>query len=302
MQTRENSIPGVQASVKRWVLYLTGVLLAFSGGAVNGVATAALVFGRTAHMSGPMNDLLRNLIFDLPNGLLAACLIVSFMVGAYCSGILVPRRGVTSALWVSAALLTAGAGAAALKTGQILLVAQRYIVGFLLALSAGLQNGATSQVDIGRTTHVTGDLTDMAVAMSEGNRAWAAFLFAKLAAFAGGGLAGFMGIRYSLPVPVLLLSALMVVAGTLCWLTTGANVAATRNHAAAAAGFERQIRDRVREGTDFILLDFSGMPSIDLSAARSVEEIVREAQEGGKAVYLVGMTPEVRSTINSVSS
>lgn len=302
MKTRDNSVADVQTSVKRWVLYLTGVVLAFSGGTVNGVATAALVFKRTAHMSGPVNDLLRDLIFDLPNGLLTACLIVSFMVGAYCSGLLVPRRGVTTALLASAFLLTAGAGATAAWTGRILLGARRYIVGFLLALSAGMQNGATSQVDIGRTTHVTGDLTDMAVAMSEGNRAWAAFLFAKLAAFAGGGLTGFMGIRYSFPVPVLLLSALMVVAGTLCWLTTGTNVAAACNHAVAASGFERQIRDRVREGKDFILLDFSGMPSIDLSAARSVEKIVRDAQESGKAVYLVGMTPEVRSTINAVCS
>jgi len=67
---------------------------------------------------------------------------------------------------------------------------------------------------------------------------------------------------------------------------------------AVPADLEHQLRERMRQGVDFIIFDFSGMPQIDLSATRAVEMIVRDAQEAGKAVYLAGMTPAVRTTIN----
>jgi SulP family sulfate permease len=68
---------------------------------------------------------------------------------------------------------------------------------------------------------------------------------------------------------------------------------------AVAADLEHQMREKLKKGTDFIILDFSGMLRIDLSATRAVETIIRDAQAGGKAVFLAGMTREVRSTINS---
>jgi len=67
---------------------------------------------------------------------------------------------------------------------------------------------------------------------------------------------------------------------------------------AVPADLEHQLHERMQQGVDFIIFDFSGMPRIDLSATRAVEAIVRDAQESGKTVYLVGMTPEVRNTIN----
>jgi SulP family sulfate permease len=67
---------------------------------------------------------------------------------------------------------------------------------------------------------------------------------------------------------------------------------------AVPADLEHQLHERMQHGVDFIIFDFSGMPRIDLSATRAVEAIVRDAQESGKTVYLVGMTPEVRNTIN----
>ncbi|MEW6522810.1 MAG: DUF1275 family protein [Bacillota bacterium] len=214
MKLPEANVAREQAVAKRWVPFVTGAVLSFSAGTVNGAATVALVFERTTHMSGRVNDLLRDLVFDPPEGLLVACLVGSFVLGAFFAGMLVPRRGVTPAL-LGTAVLLAAAGAAT-WTGEVALDGSRYIVASLLALAAGLQNGATSQVAVGRTTHVTGDLTDLAIAMAAGDRGRAAFLLAKLTAFSGGGIAGFMGIRHGHLALVLLLCALTVVAGLIC--------------------------------------------------------------------------------------
>jgi SulP family sulfate permease len=68
---------------------------------------------------------------------------------------------------------------------------------------------------------------------------------------------------------------------------------------AAAADLEDLMRKRLNNGTDFIILDFSNMPHIDLSATRAVETIITDALKREKVVYLTGMTPKVHKTIRS---
>ena len=67
---------------------------------------------------------------------------------------------------------------------------------------------------------------------------------------------------------------------------------------AVPTDLEHRMLERMQQGVDFIIFDFSRMPRIDLSATRAVEAIVRDAQESGKAVYLAGMTAAVRNTID----
>lgn len=67
---------------------------------------------------------------------------------------------------------------------------------------------------------------------------------------------------------------------------------------AAVADFEQLIRERFKAEKRDIILDFSSMPLIDLSATRAVETIILEAL-GRKRIYLVAMSPEVGKIIRS---
>jgi len=235
-----------QNLAKRRAMYLIGTLLSFSAGAVNGAATVALVFERTMHMSGRGNDLLRDLIFDLPEGLLVACLIGSFVLGAFLAGLLVPRRGVNFALLGCAGLLAVAAIAASAGETYDL---NRYVVASLLAMAGGAQNSATSQSKVGRTTHITGDLTDMAIAFSTGNRGCSIFLMSKLTAFSAGGLAGFMGVQYGNLSFVLMVCSVMIIVATLFRPEAGGRFAVNRQ-LTKTGDVDPLICDRLKMGTN----------------------------------------------------
>ncbi|MBS4007518.1 MAG: SulP family inorganic anion transporter [Clostridium sp.] len=68
---------------------------------------------------------------------------------------------------------------------------------------------------------------------------------------------------------------------------------------AVIADFEQMMRERLKDDKEFIILDFSNMPQIDLSATRAVETIIFDALDRGKKVYLAGMSPKVKSVIRS---
>ncbi|HAI21186.1 MAG TPA: hypothetical protein DCM14_04740 [Clostridiales bacterium UBA8153] len=214
----------LEVLAKDRVRFLVGAGLSFSAGVVNGAATVGIVQERTMHMSGRLNDLVRDLAFNRPEGLLVGTLIASFVTGAIFAGFLVPRRGVPRVLMWSAGLLVAGAVVTALAAGAVF--STQLAVAASLALAGGLQNGATSQVVLGRTTHITGDLTDFALAVSVGDRPRIAFLFTKLAAFASGGMAGFLGVRYGHQ-SLVLLGCGLAVASISLYLTLAGSGAAT---------------------------------------------------------------------------
>lgn len=200
--------------------FLVGAGLSFSAGTVNGAATVALIGERTMHMSGRVNDLLRDLAFAPLQGLLVATLIACFLLGAVLAGRLVPRQGVPRVLFLSAGLLAVGAALTVVMAGAE--VPAQFAVAAVLAAAGGIQNGATSQVALGRTTHITGDLTDMALAISVGDRPRAAYLATKLSAFACGGMAGFLGVWHGHLWLVLLGCGLVVAGGSYYLLALGA--------------------------------------------------------------------------------
>ena len=71
----------------------------------------------------------------------------------------------------------------------------------------------------------------------------------------------------------------------------------------AAADVGHQVRERVKKGkTAALILDFSKVPFIDVSAARAVETIIVDATDAGKLIYETGMRDEVRQTLESLNA
>lgn len=70
----------------------------------------------------------------------------------------------------------------------------------------------------------------------------------------------------------------------------------------AAADVGHQVREKVREHTAAIILDFSRLSFIDVSAARAVETIACDAKEAGKSVYISGMNQDVADVLSGLGA
>jgi len=70
----------------------------------------------------------------------------------------------------------------------------------------------------------------------------------------------------------------------------------------AAADLGHHVRDKVNNGAKAILLDFSRVPSIDLSAARAVETIACDAKKDDKLVYVTGVNEKVSETLSGLNA
>ena len=70
----------------------------------------------------------------------------------------------------------------------------------------------------------------------------------------------------------------------------------------AAADLGHQVRERVRDKASAIILDFSRVPFIDVSAARAVETIILDAKTAGREIYISGMSDKVRSILSGLSA
>ncbi len=70
----------------------------------------------------------------------------------------------------------------------------------------------------------------------------------------------------------------------------------------AAADLGLQVRERTKDKGDAIVLDFSRLPFIDVSAARAVETIVCDARHAGKTVYVTGMRDEVKEVMAALNA
>ena len=71
----------------------------------------------------------------------------------------------------------------------------------------------------------------------------------------------------------------------------------------AAADLGHQVRERVKKGkTAALILDFSRVPFIDVSAARAVETIIVDATDSGKLIYETGMSDSVRQSLESLNA
>ena len=70
----------------------------------------------------------------------------------------------------------------------------------------------------------------------------------------------------------------------------------------AAADVGHQVRERVKVRTAAIVLDFTGLTYIDVSAARAVETIACDARLAGKTVYVTGMNEQVQKVLAGLNA
>ena len=68
----------------------------------------------------------------------------------------------------------------------------------------------------------------------------------------------------------------------------------------AAADVGHHVRERYRDATHSIVLDFNRVPFLDVSAARAVETIAVDAHKAGKFVFISGMVSSVQETLASL--
>ncbi|MEM7543040.1 MAG: SulP family inorganic anion transporter [Pseudomonadota bacterium] len=70
----------------------------------------------------------------------------------------------------------------------------------------------------------------------------------------------------------------------------------------AAADVGHQVRERVKNRSGAIILDFSSVPFVDVSAARAVETIACDANQAGKLVFSSGMNEHVRNVLAGLNA
>jgi SulP family sulfate permease len=70
----------------------------------------------------------------------------------------------------------------------------------------------------------------------------------------------------------------------------------------AAADLGHKVRERTRNKSSALILDFSRVPFVDVSAARAVETIICDARQAGKLVYETGMNDSVRGTLAALNA
>ena len=70
----------------------------------------------------------------------------------------------------------------------------------------------------------------------------------------------------------------------------------------AAADVGHHVRERYRDATRSVILDFNRVPFMDVSAARAVETIIGDAHKAGKRVFIAGMGQNVRDTLTSLGA
>ncbi|MDJ0877257.1 MAG: SulP family inorganic anion transporter [Halieaceae bacterium] len=70
----------------------------------------------------------------------------------------------------------------------------------------------------------------------------------------------------------------------------------------AAADVGHHVRERTRRKAAALILDFSGVPFMDVSAARAVETIICDAKQAGKTVYTSGLDGDVAETLAALDA
>ncbi|WP_262690151.1 SulP family inorganic anion transporter [Kordiimonas aestuarii] len=68
----------------------------------------------------------------------------------------------------------------------------------------------------------------------------------------------------------------------------------------AAADLGHHVRERADGQTKVLILDFSRVPFLDLSAAKAVETIAEDALHAGKSLYLAGVNDKVKDVLSGL--
>lgn len=69
----------------------------------------------------------------------------------------------------------------------------------------------------------------------------------------------------------------------------------------AAADLGHHVRLKSKKATRFVILNFSNMPMLDLSAAKAVETIAETCRHSGRELYLSGMNAKVRKVLEGLN-
>lgn len=69
----------------------------------------------------------------------------------------------------------------------------------------------------------------------------------------------------------------------------------------AAADLGHRVREHSSPGSRVLILDFSRVPFLDVSAVMAVENIAADAKDSGKWLYLVGVNETVRNTLKNMN-
>ncbi|MGE0181595.1 MAG: SulP family inorganic anion transporter [Parvularculaceae bacterium] len=70
----------------------------------------------------------------------------------------------------------------------------------------------------------------------------------------------------------------------------------------AAADLGHHIREKAKDGMASIVLDFSRVPTIDLSAARAIDTIALDARQAGRRVLVTGMNGKVAASLEALGA
>ncbi|MFT2092911.1 SulP family inorganic anion transporter [Paraglaciecola sp. 2405UD69-4] len=69
----------------------------------------------------------------------------------------------------------------------------------------------------------------------------------------------------------------------------------------AAADLGHHVRQKVEPGSEVLILDFSRIPTMDVSAAMAVETIVADTKAARKLLYVCGLSEEVKSVLDAIN-
>ncbi len=70
----------------------------------------------------------------------------------------------------------------------------------------------------------------------------------------------------------------------------------------AAADLGHHVREKAKDGMASIILDFSRVPTLDLSAAMAVDTIASDAKTAGRKVYVTGVNEKVAKTLAALDA
>ena len=160
------------------------------------IASFSILFSRVSHMTGPTSDLSRFLATDMQMALFLGLVVFSFVFGAFMAAVVARSFKVTVNLMFST--IPVFLSVLLLSTNPSFLAGGgSHFFAILLPLGMGWQNGATSQCKIGRTTHVTGDITDIGLALAQGDWAKVRFFSVKFSGHVIGGMTGLFLMGFS---------------------------------------------------------------------------------------------------------
>lgn len=70
----------------------------------------------------------------------------------------------------------------------------------------------------------------------------------------------------------------------------------------AAADLGHHVREKVKNGSSALILDFSRVPTMDVSAAMAVETITSDAKAAGREVFMCGANEDVEKVLDNINA